>query len=72
MALHGDDGIDEAPKITAEFSPDSLRMFAELLGQFSIPSSHPQLVLLAQQTATAREELQVALVAGNRPKAADD
>lgn len=46
-----------------QFSVSSLRVFADLLGQLSIPASHPQLAQVAEHVERAREELQAALTA---------
>lgn len=46
-----------------EFSRDSLLMFAELLGELSVPATHPHLERLAIQISTARRELEDALKA---------
>lgn len=43
------------------FSPDTLAVFAELLGQVQIPATHPELEAVAARVALARQELADAL-----------
>lgn len=57
-------GLAAAPEpgaSVAGFSRDTLYMFRELLGQVSIPATHPEIVKFAQQIATANAELAAAL-----------
>lgn len=43
------------------FSPDTLAVFAELLGQVQIPATHPELEAVAARVALARRELEAAM-----------
>ena len=49
--------------MTASFSPDTLSLFAELLGQLTIPATHPQIEAVAARCARAHQELADALAA---------
>jgi hypothetical protein len=60
-----------ADKVTAEFSRESLLMFAQLLNEYVLPAGHPELVRLARQTVIAREELIEALKQPNQDEPTD-
>ena len=44
------------------FSPSSLDLFGQLLGQVSLPATHPNLEEAAAQIVVARRELEAALI----------